>query len=116
MTSELIRQLENEQMKDSLPDVHVGDTVEVRTKIVEGDKERVQPFIGVVIARKGSGLTESIVVRRLVQNEGVERLFRLHAPSLVGIEIKRRAKTRRAKLYFLRGRTGKAARLKERLD
>ena len=116
MTSDIIRQLEKEQMKDSLPELHVGDTLEVRSRIVEGDKERIQLFIGTLIARKGGGTTESIVVRRLVQGEGVERRFRLHSPLIVGIEVKRAGKARRAKLYYLRGRTGKAARVKERKE
>ncbi len=116
MTAEIIRELEEEQMKKSVPEVRVGDTVEVRTKIVEGDKERIQPFIGIIIARKSGGINKSIVVRRIVQGEGVERLFRLHSPSVVEIKVKRLAKVRRAKLYYLRGRTGKAARLKERRE
>ncbi len=114
MTSKIIRELEKEQMKESLPDLHIGDTVEVRCRIVEGDKERVQPFIGTLIARKGGGSTEAIVVRRLVQGEGVERLFRLHSPLIVEIKVTRPGTARRAKLYYLRGRTGKAARVKER--
>ena len=114
MGSELIRELEKEQLKDSIPEFRVGDTVEVNMRIVEGDKERVQPFTGTVIARKGGGLNEKVVVRRVVQGEGVERQFPLHSPLLVSIKVKRSGKVRRAKLYYLRDRVGKATRIKDR--
>jgi large subunit ribosomal protein L19 len=102
-------------MRKDLPDFRIGDTVNISVKIVEGDKERVQTFSGVVIARRGSGLGESFVVRRIVNNEGVERTFPLHSPKIVGIEIVRGGDVRRAKLYFLRSRLGKASRLKDTL-
>ena len=91
----------------------IGDTVDVHVKIVEGEKERIQIFTGIVIARKGSLLDESFTVRRLVGNEGVERMFPLHSPAIDKIEVKKSGKTRRAKLYYLRDRVGKATRLVE---
>ncbi len=100
-------------MKKDLPKFRVGDTVKVYTKIVEGDKERIQVFRGTVIARRGSGTSETFTVRRIVANEGVERIFPIHSPSLVNVEVVRSGKTRRAKLYYLRQRVGKATRLKE---
>jgi large subunit ribosomal protein L19 len=102
-------------MRKDLPNFRIGDTVNVSVKIVEGDKERVQTFSGVVIARRGSGLSESFTVRRIVNNEGVERTFPLHSPKIVGIEGVRGGDVRRAKLYFLRSRLGKASRLKDTL-
>lgn len=111
----IIKDVEKEYLKDKVPEFLIGDTVDVHVRIVEGDKERVQVFSGVVIARRGSGMRESFTVRRVVQGEGVERVFPLHSPGIVDVEVKRRAKVRRAKLYFLRQRRGKAARLKERL-
>ncbi len=95
---------------------NIGDTVDVHVKIIEGEKERIQIFTGIVIARKGSGLNESFTVRRLVGNEGVERVFPLHSPSIDHIEAKKTGRTRRAKLYYLRDRVGKATRLAEQLD
>ena len=100
-------------MKAEVPEFNVGDTVKVHVRIVEGDKERVQMFIGTVIGRKGSGVQETFTVRRIVNNEGVERVFPLHSPKVANVEVVRRGKTRRAKLYFLRDRVGKATRLKE---
>lgn len=92
----------------------VGDTVDVHTRILEGNKERIQIFSGVVIARRGSGTSEMFTVRRVVQGEGVERTFPVHSPKVANVEVKRHARVRRAKLYYLRERTGKATRLKER--
>ncbi|MFN9972825.1 MAG: 50S ribosomal protein L19 [Phycisphaerae bacterium] len=92
----------------------VGDTVEVHNRILEGNKERIQIFSGVVIARRGSGTSEMFTVRRIVQGEGVERTFPVHSPKVAQVEVKRHARVRRAKLYYLRERTGKATRLKER--
>jgi large subunit ribosomal protein L19 len=92
----------------------VGDNVDVHVKIIEGDKERIQVFSGVVIAKKNFGVRETFTVRRIVQGEGVERVFPLHSPSVVDIKVLRKAKVRRSKLYYLRKLTGKAARLRER--
>ena len=114
MTSKIVQELEKEQMKASAPDFKVGDTVEVGVKIVEGDKERIQVFSGTVIARQGGGLHETFTVRRIVQGEGVERVFPLHSPKVVSIDVTRHGQVRRAKLYFLRERTGKATRVKGR--
>ena len=115
----MIQQLEDEQRakladgKD-IPDFQPGDTVRVRVKVVEGNRERVQAFEGVCIARKNAGLNSSFTVRKISYGEGVERIFPLYSPRLDGIELVRRGKVRRAKLYYLRGRTGKAARIAER--
>ncbi len=100
--------------KDSLPEFEIGDSVDVQVKITEGDKTRIQVFSGTVIARKHSGLSASVTVRRLVGGEGVERTFPLHSPNMVGLKVTRHGVTRRAKLYYLRDRVGKATRLKER--
>ena len=100
--------------KEDVPQFDVGDTVDVHTKILEGDKERIQVFSGTVIARNGSGSREMFTVRRIVANEGVERKFPLHSPRIEKVVVKRSSVVRRAKLYFLRERTGKAVRLKER--
>lgn len=100
-------------MKTETPDFTVGDTVNVSVRIVEGEKERIQIFNGVVISRSGSGINETFRVRRIVNNQGVERVFPLHSPKMAGVEVIRSGKTRRAKLYFLRDRVGKATRLKD---
>ncbi|MCK4602342.1 MAG: 50S ribosomal protein L19 [Phycisphaerae bacterium] len=100
-------------LKTDVPNFKIGDTVNVAVRIVEGDRERTQVFTGVVIARKGGGVNETFTVRRIVNNEGVERVFPLHSPRIASIEVVRGGKTRRAKLYYLRERTGKATRLKE---
>ncbi|MBL8816191.1 MAG: 50S ribosomal protein L19 [Planctomyces sp.] len=92
----------------------IGDTVDVHTRILEGNKERIQIFSGVVIARRGSGTSEMFIVRRIVQGEGVERIFPVNSPKIAQIDVKRHARVRRAKLFFLRERTGKATRLRER--
>ena len=101
---------------DRIDSFRIGDTVDVHVKIVEGEKERIQIFTGIVIGRKGSKLNESFTVRRLVGNEGVERVFPLHSPSIDKIEVKKSGKVRRAKLYYLRDRVGKATRLAEQQD
>ncbi len=111
----LIDQLENELGKKSLPAVHPGDTVEVHYLIKEGDKERIQLFIGTVISIKGRGIRRTITVRRIVQGEGVERVFPIHGPRVKDVVITRRGDVRRAKLYFLRDRVGKKTRVKELL-
>ena len=111
----LIHELEKEHGKGRLPKVHVGDTVEVHYLIREGDKERVQLFVGTVIAMTGSGIRKTITVRRIVQSEGVERIFPLHSPRVQDVKITRRGDVRRAKLYYLRERVGKNTRVKELL-
>lgn len=111
----LIDQLEREASKPFLPAVHVGDTVEVHYLIREGDKERVQLFIGTVLSIKGRGIRRSFTVRRIVQGEGVERLFPLHSPRVKDIVVTRRGDVRRSKLYYLRDRVGKMTRVRELL-
>ena len=113
MSSPLIALVEKPYLKSKPPVFHVGDTVDVRCRIVEGEKERIQVFNGVVIARRGSGINEAATVRRIVANQGVERQFLLHSPNVVNIAVRRRGKTRRAKLYYLRDRVGKARKLRE---
>lgn len=113
MNQKLMDLVEKKYMKRELPEFHIGDTVDVHTVIKEGAKERVQIFNGVVIARRGRGMNEMITVRRIVNNEGVERVFPMQSPLVANIEVKRRGKVRRAKLYYLRDRVGKARRLRE---
>ena len=114
MIAKLIALAEKSSTKSEVPQFDIGDTVSVKVRIVEGEKERVQQFNGVVIARRGRGVNETFTVRRIVNNEGVERVFPLHSPRVQGIEVQRRGKVRRAKLFFLRDRVGKARRLRER--
>jgi large subunit ribosomal protein L19 len=114
MSQQILELVEKSSLKSEIPDFNIGDTVDVHTKILEGDKERIQVFSGVVIARSGSGSREMFTVRRIVLNEGVERKFPLHSPRIAKIEVKRGGVVRRAKLYYLRDRTGKSTRLKER--
>ena len=109
----LIKALENEQLRDDLSDFSVGDRIRVHIKVVEGDKERVQAFEGTVIARKHGGMDETFTVRRVSYGEGVERIFPLNSPSIDRIEVITRGAVRRAKLYYLRGRSGKASRIRE---
>lgn len=116
MSQQLMNEVESPYLKKDAPKFTVGDTVDVHTKILEGSKERVQLFSGVVIAKSGSGSREMFVVRRIVAGEGVERKFPLHSPKIEKIEVKRSGVVRRAKLYYLRERTGKAVRLRERRD
>jgi large subunit ribosomal protein L19 len=118
MTQELLNSVEKPYLKEGkdIPQFDVGDTVDVHTKILEGSKERVQVFSGVVIARSGSGSREMFVVRRIVSGEGVERKFPLHSPKIERVDVKRSGVTRRAKLYYLRERTGKSVRLRERRE
>jgi len=115
----VIEKLEREEVSrltadKSIPDFGPGDTVKVMVKVVEGDRERLQPFEGVVIARDGGGINASFTMRKISFGEGVERVFPLYSPSLASIEVVRRGRVRRAKLYYLRGRTGKAARIAEK--
>ena len=112
----LIRAFENEQQKSDLPEISVGDTVRVGVRISEGNKERVQPYEGVVISKRHGGLNETITVRRIFQGIGVERVFMLHSPQVASIKVERRGKVRRAKLFYLRERVGKATRVKQRFD
>ena len=114
MSQEIMNLVEKAGMKKKVPKFEIGDTVEVHCRILEGEKERIQIFSGVVIARCGSGTREMFTVRRIVQGEGVERKFPVHSPRIATVEVKRSAVVRRAKLYFLRDRVGKAVRLKER--
>jgi large subunit ribosomal protein L19 len=114
MSHQILSAVEESSLKKDIPDFDIGDTVDVHTKILEGDKERIQVFSGVVIARSGSGSREMFTVRRIVNNEGVERKFPLHSPRIAKIEVKRKSVVRRAKLYYLRDRLGKAVRLRER--
>jgi large subunit ribosomal protein L19 len=114
MIHPLIQAVEDGESKNTLPDFAMGDTVTVHVRIVEGNKTRVQPYTGVVIARRGRGLNETFTVRRIVNNEGVERVFPVHSPKVAGLDIVRRGHVRRAKLYYLRKRVGKARRVKDR--
>ena len=114
--SNLIEGFENEQLKKELPEIYVGDTVKVGVKITEGNKERVQPYEGVVIAKRHGGLNQTITVRRIFQGIGVERVFMLHSPQVASLKVDRRGKVRRAKLFYLRDRVGKATRVKQRFD
>ena len=114
MSQELMNLVESTSIKENVPSFEIGETVDVHTKLLEGEKERVQIFTGTVIARSGSGSREMFSVRRIVAGEGVERKFPLHSPRIEKIEVKRSSVVRRAKLYFLRDRVGKAVRLKER--
>jgi large subunit ribosomal protein L19 len=113
---EIIRSIESEQLKSNLPEIYVGDTVKVGVIIQEGGKERTQPYEGVVIAKRNGGINETITVRRIFQGVGVERVFLLHSPRIESIKVMRRGKVRRAKLYYLRDRIGKATRIKQRFD
>ncbi len=114
MKNRLMAAVEDAGLRKDLPRVQVGDTIDVHQRILEGQKERVQVFNGVVIAISGEGIREMITVRRIVQNEGVERIFPLHSPKIAKIEVKRTGVVRRAKLYYLRKRVGKATRLREK--
>lgn len=114
MSQQILAEVEKSSLKADVTPFDIGDTVDVHTKILEGNKERIQIFSGVVIARSGSGTREMFVVRRIVAGEGVERKFPVHSPRIEKIEVKRKSVVRRAKLYFLRERSGKAVRLKER--
>lgn len=114
MIHPLLKVVEEAAVKQETPEFNVGDTVTVHVRIVEGDKERVQPFNGVVIARRGCGMSENFIVRRIVNNEGVERIFPLHSPKVAGVEVVRSGHTRRAKLYYLRERVGKSRRLRDK--
>ena len=113
--NKIIEQLENEQMKDNLPDFAAGDTLVVQVKVVEGTRERLQAFEGVVIGRRNRGLNSAFTVRKISHGVGVERTFQAHSPLIASIEVKRRGDVRKAKLYYLRDRSGRAARIKEKV-
>jgi len=112
--TEILDAVESKSLKDKIPYFEIGDVIDVRCRIREGEKERTQIFTGTVIARKGRGVNETFTVRRIVNNEGVERIFPLHSPNVLDVRAIRSGKTRRAKLYYLRGRTGKAVKLPQR--
>jgi large subunit ribosomal protein L19 len=113
--SNIIEQLDKEQMQRKVPDFSPGDTIVVQVKVKEGNRERLQAFEGVVIARRNRGLNSAFTVRKVSHGEGVERVFQTYSPAIAGIQVKRRGDVRRAKLYYLRDRTGKAARIKEKV-
>ena len=113
MRNKLLEHVEKDHLKKDVPQFRVGDTVDVHTRIVEGDKERIQVFSGTVIMKKGAGINETFTVRRIVNNEGVERIFPIHSPYIAKVAVKRSGETRRAKLFYLRQRVGKAVRLTE---
>ncbi len=113
--SNIIQQLEAEQLKSDIPEFGPGDTVKVQVRVKEGERERLQTYEGVVIAKRNRGLNSSFTVRKTSAGEGVERVFQTHSPLIAGIEVARRGDVRRAKLYYLRERTGKAARIKEKI-
>ncbi len=114
MSQAIIKAVEQAQLKTEVPQVAVGDTVDVHYRIIEGEKERIQIFQGVVLGIRGTGLTRMVTVRRIVANEGVERIFPLHSPRVAKIEVKRSGHVRRAKLHYLRDRVGKSRRLRDR--
>src|SRR5260370_153980 len=114
MKNRIMALVEEANRKKELPTFAIGDQVDVHQRILEGQKERIQVFSGTVIARRGEGLRETFTVRRIVQGEGVERIFPIHSPKIASIEVKRTGEVRRAKLYYLRKRVGKATRLRER--
>lgn len=113
--NQLIKEIEAPLLKDSMPELNVGDTVKVFVKIKEGGKERTQGYEGVIIKKAGGGVNETVTVRRVFQGIGIERVFLIHSPRVEKITVQRRGRVRRAKLYYLRKRTGKATRIKEKL-
>ena len=113
---DIIKKIEQEQLKDDVADFAVGDTVKVHTRVVEGGKERIQIFAGIVIARRGCGINEAFTVRKISYGEGVERVFPLHTPRISKVEVTNKGKVRRARLHYLRGRVGKRALLVKSAD
>ncbi|MBS4166352.1 MULTISPECIES: 50S ribosomal protein L19 [unclassified Neochlamydia] len=111
----LVEMIQNEQLKKDIPNFRIGDTIRVHTRIIEGQKERIQVFTGTVIARKGAGLSETFSLHRVAYGEGMERLFPLHSPRIAKIEVVKEGQVRRAKLYYLRGTSGKASKVKGRV-
>ena len=116
MSHPLLNAVEKSSLKETIPHFEIGDTVDVHCRILEGEKERIQVFSGVVIARSGGGVRQMFTVRRIVQGEGVERKFPVHSPQIAKIHVVRKSVVKRAKLYYLRDRSGKATRLRERRD
>jgi large subunit ribosomal protein L19 len=114
MINSIIENIEKNYLKSETPKFEVGDTVDIHTRIIEGEKERIQVFTGTVIMRKGRGVNETFTVRRIVNNEGVERIFPLHSPFISKVVVRRSGESRRAKLFYLRDRVGKAVRLTEK--
>lgn len=114
MATDIIREIEQRQVRQDVADFGPGDTVRVHVKVIEGERERIQIFEGVVLRRSGGGATENFTVRKMSQGIGVERIFPIHSPRIAKVDVVRRGKVRRARLYYLRDRRGKAARLKER--
>ena len=114
MANRFVESIEKAYQKKDVPQFRVGDTVDVATRIIEGDKERIQVFSGTVIARKGRGINETFIVRRIVNNEGVERIYPVHSPFVASVTVRRSGESRRAKLFYLRQRVGKAVRLTEK--
>ena len=115
VSQDIIKKIEQAQLKSDVPGFGPGDTVVVKVRVTEGDKERLQAYEGVVIAKRNRGLHSSFTVRKISSGEGVERVFQTHSPAISSIEVKRRGAVRRAKLYYLRERSGKSARIKEKL-
>lgn len=113
--SRIINEIETEQLRDVVPEFSAGDTVVVRVKVKEGSRERLQSFEGVVIAKRNRGLNSSFTVRKISHGEGVERVFQTHSPQIEDVKVKRRGAVRRAKLYYLRGRSGNAAKIREKI-
>jgi large subunit ribosomal protein L19 len=113
MTNKILQNIEQQYQKKDIPQFRVGDSVDVHTRILEGEKERIQIFSGTVIMKKGAGMNETFTVRRIVNNEGVERIFPIHSPFIAKVAVRRSGETRRAKLFYLRQRVGKAVRLAE---
>jgi len=116
VNQDIIKKIEQAQLKTDLPSFGPGDTVVVKVKVKEGDKERLQAYEGVVIAKRNRGLHSAFTVRKISSGEGVERVFQTHSPAIDSIEVKRRGAVRRAKLYYLRERSGKSARIREKLN
>jgi large subunit ribosomal protein L19 len=114
--SNIIEQLEKEQLKKDVPDFAPGDTVLVQVRVAEGDRQRLQAFEGIVISKRNRGVNSSFTVRKISYGEGVERVFQTHSPSIASIELKRRGDVRRAKLYYMRDRRGKSARIREKIQ
>ncbi len=113
---DVIREIERENLRDDLPDFNPGDTVRVQVRVREGEKERIQAFEGICIGRRGAGISETFMVRKVSAGIGVERIFPLHSPAIASIKVMRRGRVRRAKLYYLRKLSGKAARIKEKRE
>lgn len=114
-STKLMQEIEGEFLKKDLPDFRVGDTVNIHTRIIEGEKERIQLFTGIVIARRGSGLSETVALYRVSYGAGMERVFLIHSPRVAKIEVVKSGKVRKSKLYYLRGASGKAAKVKEQI-